>query len=144
LISLGLGSYSLDHIFKNIQRPELLKKTTLFTIAYLIFIILISPRVVENCITLSFPLRIVIVSLFLAPLGLALGIFFPAGLTLLGKKYPDTIAWAWGINGGLSVLGSIGAIILAQIFGFNNVLVLAMGIYAVGVWSYLKMDKNLK
>ena len=42
----------------------------------------------------------------LVPLGVALGIPMPTGLRMLSVRAPQMVAWAWGMNGALSVLGA--------------------------------------
>lgn len=88
----------------------------------------------------SLPMRIAIAVGMLAPLGLAMGIPFPAGLRAIAKVRPDLIPWAWGINGYTSVLGSVAAVILGMEFGFMTVLWIAAGIYALGVIGYALMN----
>jgi hypothetical protein len=41
-------------------------------------------------------------------------------------------AWAWGINGCLSVLGSIASVVLSMNFGFSVVMWIAVVIYGIG------------
>jgi len=83
---------------------------------------------------LGWPLwaRIGVVLLFLAPLGLALGMPFPSGLRVLRANAPDLIPWAWAVNGFLSVFSSIFCIALSMLLGFTQVLWLAAGVYALG------------
>ena len=55
----------------------------------------------------------------LVPMGLVLGIPMPTGLRLIRRRDPDLVAWAWGLNGALSVLGATLAIFLAMNWGFG-------------------------
>ena len=41
--------------------------------------------------------------------------------------------WAWGVNGAASVLGSVGAIALAMLWGFDQALLVAAGLYLAGL-----------
>lgn len=68
--------------------------------------------------------------LLLAPLGFLMGMPFPLGITRLQDR-GQVVAWAWGVNGYFSVLGSVLSIILGLAFGFTWVLVIALGVYAV-------------
>ena len=47
-----------------------------------------------------------------------MGMPFPSGVRLLGEKWADEVPSMWGINGLTTVLGSIGAMILAMTQGF--------------------------
>ena len=71
----------------------------------------------------------------IAPLAFFMGMPFPLGINLLRAGQPDLIAWAWGINGYASVVSAVLATCLAIAFGFNAVILLAIGVYIVGAWS---------
>jgi len=74
-------------------------------------------------------LRCVVVALALLPFGFALGTPFPSGLRLFARD-ERTVALAWALNGTASVVGSIGAAILAKSLGFTLVMALGALIYA--------------
>jgi hypothetical protein len=85
--------------------------------------------------TLAAPLggRLVIAVAALAPPGLLMGMPFPKGLALLEQQTPAIVAWAWGVNGAISVVASILAALLALSFGFSAVLAVGAVCY-VGAW----------
>jgi hypothetical protein len=71
----------------------------------------------------------------LAPAGFVMGMPFPLGLAMAEKLGTAVVPWAWGINGGMSVLGSVLAIIVAMGTGFTWVLALAAMLYVVAVYA---------
>jgi len=73
--------------------------------------------------------RCVVVALSLLPFGFVLGTPFPSGLRLLARD-ERTVALAWALNGTASVVGSIGAAILAKSLGFTLVMAFGALIYA--------------
>jgi hypothetical protein len=76
--------------------------------------------------------------LFIAPLGLFMGVPFPLAIRLLGLQGPSFIPWAWCANGCASVLGAILPVIIALALGFQTVFFLAALLYAAGfglVWK---------
>jgi len=87
--------------------------------------------------TLVAPLggRLLIAVVALAPPGLLMGMPFPKGLALLERgAHRDggaLIAWAWGVNGAVSVVASILAALLALSFGFSTVLAVGAACYVV-------------
>jgi hypothetical protein len=97
------------------------------------------PTLIEATLAASLGMRLVIVVVTLAPLGLFMGMPFPKGLALLGQGEHEPaatstlIAWAWGVNGAISVVASILAALLALSFGFSVVLVVGVVCY-VGTW----------
>ncbi len=144
LISSGLGSLCIPQVQKIIKTRE--PFPTMISLLVLIYIgtfVVAGTNIFDIFMGLSFLLRILIVSLCLMPIGFLLGIFFPAGLSLFNKNYNEAIAWAWGINSGFSVLGSILSIILAQFLGFNAVLLLAATFYFIASLAYKKMLASL-
>jgi hypothetical protein len=66
---------------------------------------------------------------FLAPLGFVMGMPMPLGINWLRRTSPVLIPWAWGINGAASVLGSILTMVIAVNLGFNQALIVAIGLY---------------
>jgi predicted membrane-bound spermidine synthase len=82
---------------------------------------------------LAAPWRVLITVGALAPLGLALGMPMPTGIRLLHARAPELIPWAWGVNGAASVLGSVGAVALAMVVGFDLALLIGAGLYLTGI-----------
>jgi hypothetical protein len=100
------------------------------------------PLVVEHGIATPLGVRIAIALVVLAPLGLCLGTFMPLGLrtvATLGPHGMDYAAWAWAVNGFFSVVSSLLATMLAMSFGFDAVLLIALGVYAVGVAAFASL-----
>jgi hypothetical protein len=97
--------------------------------------IYLSPAMVQSLITLPKVARIVISILILAPIGLLLGVPFAYGIQILNRFNPSIIPWAWAVNGCLTVIGSILAVILSMNFGFNCVLVLAILVYWMSFYA---------
>ena len=79
----------------------------------------------------------VIAAAMLIPMGLALGIPMPTGLRLLSARAPGLVAWAWGMNGALSVLGATLAIFIAMNWGFRVTLYTASATYLIGLAAFL-------
>ena len=66
-----------------------------------------------------------------------LGTFFPYGIRLISALDRDFVAWAWAVNGCVTVVGSVASIILAMTFGFSTVIALVVVIYWLGVMSFI-------
>jgi hypothetical protein len=80
-------------------------------------------------IDLPFAARVIVTVLLLAPVGVALGMAMPLGLTRLAALHPRGVAWAWGVNGIASVVASAGAITVAILYGFPAATVVALVCY---------------
>ncbi len=72
----------------------------------------------------------------IAPLAFALGFPFPLGLQAVADHNQRLIPWAWGINGGLSVVGAGLATLLSVHFGFSFVTAIAFLIYLLALASF--------
>lgn len=83
------------------------------------------PGFVEFGMDLSLAARVLLSMLVLAPLGLLLGLVFPSSLFIAGEKDPSFVPMAFAAFGAASVFASSAASIVAIIYGFRFVFVLA-------------------
>ncbi len=67
--------------------------------------------------------------LLIAPLGFAMGLPFPTGLRLLEARHAPSVRWAWSLNAAASVLGSVGALVLALYLGLVQTMLIGGGLY---------------
>lgn len=77
------------------------------------------PPLLARSFGLRLPLRALLVVATTAPLGLVLGLCFPIGMRLLRHRSADAMPWMWGINGALSVVGSVVAVLLSMSAGIT-------------------------
>jgi hypothetical protein len=94
---------------------------------------------------LALPLagRIAVTGVGLAPLGILMGMPFPRNIALLQQKAPGAVPWAWGVNGALSVVASVLAVLVAITWGFGVVLTLGTICYA-GAWISEEMATRIR
>jgi len=144
LAATGVGSLTvgfLDRMKKSTEPP--LTYMTAMLVIYLVILSLAGTRIYDFFMQFSFLGRILLVSGIIFPIGILLGTFFASGLRLISRDHKDAIAWAWGINCGFSVLGSILSIIIAQFQGFNVVIALACVLYLLALLSFRKLLRTL-
>jgi hypothetical protein len=93
--------------------------------------------------TLDWPwlLRAAVVVAMVAPLSLALGLPFPLGLSRVGSG--SFLPWAWGLNGAFSVVSTPLANLVAQQFGYDRVLIVAMVLYVTSLIAFPRARKHL-
>jgi len=72
-------------------------------------------------------------ALLISPLGVAMGVPFPAGIRLLGEQKPEFVPWAWCANGCASVLGAILPVLIALTWGFQSVWVISSLLYLLAL-----------
>jgi spermidine synthase len=80
--------------------------------------------------------RILLAAACIAPVALPLGMPFPLGIAALNARAPQLVPWAWGVNGFMTVIGSLAAVMATMALGFDATLLLALGIYAVAAAVY--------
>jgi hypothetical protein len=97
------------------------------------------PSVVRVAIAAPLIVRMSVAVLLMVPAGMVMGIPLPGGVRLLAARQPQLIAWAWGINGALSVLGATLAVFIAMNWGFSITLLSGAILYGGAaldlVWS---------
>ena len=90
--------------------------------------------------------KLMVSAVLLVPLGFAMGMPFPTGLRALASipvpEFPaaredesrdNAVEWAWAMNAGSSVLGSVLAMVIAIQFGLNITLACGAGAYVVAI-----------
>ena len=77
------------------------------------------PRLVPALLPLPLWARILIAVVIVAPLGFAMGMPFPSGLRRVGGGRLPEPPFYWGLNGVMSVVGSIGTVLIAVTLGFQ-------------------------
>jgi len=124
LVSSGCGSL-LGQRFPRLERPA-----TMLVLALLVLLCAISlPWLIAIAQPWPLPLRGAFFCLLASLPGLFMGIPFPAGLRLLGRTAPGLIPWAWTVNGAVSVLAPLLAVMAALAVGFRGVLLLGATAY---------------
>lgn len=130
LIGMGVGSYSGSKLFLRYER--MLQKIVFLIVIYgaLLFvtwIIVFNTSFIENYL-----IRVFFIVGSVLPFGFLLGIPFPASIHLLEslslKKF---IPWMYGINGTMSVLGSVIVAAISMLFGFTLSYFLGVACYFV-------------
>ena len=108
--------------------------------ALLIILPLLLPSVFRLTLGFSFVYRLVLTAVFIAPIGMLMGMPFPSGIrqisALDATDDSPWIGWAWAVNGAASVLASMLAALLAISAGFNVVFYLGALCYAVALLTF--------
>jgi hypothetical protein len=89
------------------------------------------PFVVRSAVGWPLTLRIALAAALMVPAGLVMGIPLPTGVRLIAAGQPQLVAWAWGMNGALSVLGATLAVFVAMNWGFSVTLACGAAVYGI-------------
>ncbi len=79
--------------------------------------------------------RIALTVAVLAPVAFIMGMPFPSGLALISGRAAGLVPWAFGVNGGASVIASVVAILVAMGAGFSASFALAGASYLVALFA---------
>lgn len=138
LLGAGLGSMASDKL--TAKNPFNALPYVFGALAgLLLFETIISPYVFESFLHLSFAGRVAISVALLLPLGFVMGMPFPLGLRMLSLSYKNElerkqmVAWAWGINGYTTVIGSTSTVFIALFYGFKVALIVGLVTYLLGL-----------
>ncbi|MBV9951536.1 MAG: hypothetical protein JO291_06265 [Acidimicrobiia bacterium] len=134
LVFTGIGALLSDKLAPSTWRAALplLGALVILTFAYLFGL----PAATDALFQLPLAARVALAFVFLAPLGVCLGMFMPLGLTAVSRLTTHSreyVAWGWAVNGFASVVGSVLTTLLAMTFGFANVLLFALAAYLVAI-----------
>lgn len=113
----------------------------------LLLYVFILPGLLNTLVGLPFDAKLLISAVLLVPLGFAMGMPFPTGLRALASipvlEFPaadqfeenqeNAVEWAWAMNAGSSVLGSVLAMVIAIQFGLNVALACGAAAYLIAI-----------
>ncbi len=139
LVSSGLGSFFSQRIAGACDvRLEAVLAAVTGVVAILAFSV--SP-LLGALVGLPMPVKFVISTLLIAPAGFLMGIPFPTGLDRLERRHKPSVRWAWSLNAAASVLGSVGAIVLAIYFGLREAMLIGGALY-LGALLSVRATRN--
>jgi hypothetical protein len=130
LLASGLGALSSERIVRflgNVRFAGYALAAAMLFESYVVF-----PSL-PGLIGLPFPVRVAIVVVVVAPVGLLLGVFFPTVLERVKQRIPAFVPWAWGINGIFSVLAPLLSVAFSETWGINALFLSAIPAYLVAV-----------
>ena len=89
------------------------------------------PYLIPMLLPLSLAARVVIAIGLIAPLGLAMGMPFPRGLQQAGQGSLPAPPFYWGLNGIMSVIGSVTTVFVALMWGFQAAMLIGSSCYVL-------------
>jgi spermidine synthase len=139
LFSAGVGSYLSGPLSRSFGRWTIL---TIPVFALIMVLLVVAfPHLRNLTLGMSQLARILLVAAFLIPVGIPLGMPFPLGIAALNLRASNLIPWAWGINGFMTVVGSLLSVILTMKLGFDRTLFIAVAIYFIALLSFFNLSR---
>jgi hypothetical protein len=89
------------------------------------------PWIVPILLPLALWARVAIAVVLVAPLGLAMGVPFPRGLQSTGRGSLPPPPFYWGLNGVMSVVGSVTTVFVALSWGFQAAMLIGCACYVL-------------
>ncbi len=132
LIFSGLGSLLSGRLLPHRLNHGLAAALVALLLLLYFFIL---PPLLHLAITLPTIWKILFFLLLIAPPAMAMGMPFPLGLERLAKHSKSQAAWAWGINGCISVVSTGLAAIIAVELGFSAVMLIACVAYGLAAFA---------
>ena len=143
LIASGLGSMFSMNFFNNDKKRLFILFPVIAVLAIALGIF--APSIFSALVRLELAWRVVISAGLVFPLGFFLGMPFPIGLTLIEDSERRYAAFAWGINGFFSVIGTVVTMILAMTIGFKAIFIISGIIYLLAlIFVNSKISAGLK
>jgi spermidine synthase len=131
LTGMGIGSYW----GKKIYETEIVKRLMVIcslTVVIGLLLFILSPLILSKFLVFSLLIRCTLAFFLILPFGFVLGIPFPSSIQLLKKNNMEKyIPWMYGVNGAMSVLGSILAVILSMLFSFTTTFSIGLSFYLI-------------
>jgi predicted membrane-bound spermidine synthase len=87
------------------------------------------PRLIPALLPLELGARIGVAVVLIVPLGLVMGMPFPQGLRRTGQGSLPAPPFYWGLNGVMSVVGSVATVLIALVFGFQTAMLTGCALY---------------
>lgn len=112
-------------------RGDVSKKAAVLLFVAILVLAFLPSSAVALVLRLPFAARVMVIALAIAPLGIAMGVFFPSGIRAVSRAGPGLTAWAQASNACASVVASLLTPVLAMLFGFRVVLLIALVLYAL-------------
>lgn len=129
LVSSGIGSALAGRFTDNPRQGLTYASVGIFT--WVIVMAMILDPLLQALLGWPLPLKVAVLVVLSAPLGVALGFPFPLGLTLFRGKNSHFLPWAWSLNGSFSVVATPLANLLAVSAGYKLVLFVSLFLYII-------------
>lgn len=138
LVSSGLGAKTGERLSENLKSVGHLILLFLLCLYYFAFHVVLSVFEGEGFFS-----RLLITTLLIFLPGILMGILFPRGINRLRGEsdVENRISMAWCFNSFASVLGSVGAMVLAIFGGLSSLFLWAALLYSLAWVAYRRFDR---
>ena len=132
LLASGLGSAFSGWGARRFGLRGYVRRTIVALAAVLVVYAVALTPLFQLMLGLPIAARVTVALILVFVPGLLMGALLPSGVRVASQLGRGTVAWAWGLNGAASVVGSILAVILSMNFGFMVALFVGIAVYGAG------------
>jgi len=113
LMATGIGSFFSQKLWE--------KRVVLLASLVVIFTMIGMSQdiLIQSFEASSTPMRILVAAFLIFPIGAFMGLGFPIGMTWVSRNKSDLGPWLFGINGSMSIVGSVVAIWISLFFNID-------------------------
>jgi hypothetical protein len=137
LLSAGVGSLWSAKLGINPKRRWIWPFAGVLVAGGLVLFVL--PYVSALFLASSTPVRVLVSSALIFPLGFFLGMPFPLGISTIRRMPNGSVAWAWSLNSVFTVVGGLSSVLLSIFLGFKLTILIALAIYVLALLVYARM-----
>jgi len=142
LLAGGMGSL----ISSSFKGHQIARRTTFVALAISAVVIIYMfalPWLFDRFLSYGIVSRSLLSMALIFPLGLLMGIPFPSGLRITKELLAEDVPFMWGLNGIMSVVGSVLVVVIAMSIGFRWALLIgAIGYISVSFLSHMLPSKT--
>jgi hypothetical protein len=141
LLSSGLGSLTTPRLAEGQDLGSAYVRLALLLGVLLIFGLATTAFIArfESAVT---PVRILVSLVVLFPIGFFMGMAFPMGMGLAAGRSPALTPWLWGINGAMSVLASVLAVVIALAWGISASFWTGFAFYLAAMAAFIAASRS--
>ena len=146
LLATGIGSSLAQRFFienGEVRKAALVGLALLFVVQ--ILLALGTPSLLDLLHGSTIPVRLALALGVVGLMGLTLGLGFPIGIGLASGRVPEQTPWLWAVNGAMSVVGSVLAVVTSLAWGITFTATVGALCYLVAVvCAYVARSQNLQ
>jgi hypothetical protein len=143
LLASGLGSLTTG-IIKQSHRNTQKIMWAIGLPMLLIATALLTPMLTHHFANVTTPTRIAIACIVLAAPGFFMGMSFPLGFKTVEERFHHLTPWFWGINGAMSVMGSVLSLVVSTEGGISMAYWTGVVCYGIAMFTFFKIPSYAK
>lgn len=144
LTAAGAGSLAAGAVVGRLRSPRGFAAWGAACVAVLTAVGVAAPWVMALLEGADDAVRVSAAYLLVGVPGFAMGTAFPVGMRAVTAVVPHRATWLWAINGALSVVGSVAALVAAMEWGVSAAYAAGTACYGIAAFAAVRMATHLR